>query len=157
VFSRQRYRDILIESFKFSQENKGLKVYAFVIMSNHVHCILSADGDNLSDIIGAFKSFTAKKIINSIVNEPGESRKEWMIGQMKYVAKARKAGSEHQFWAEGNHPVPLYNNEFFIQKLNYIHQNPVRAGIVKLPEHYVYSSASVYCGESCLLDICLFG
>ena len=65
VFSRQRYRDILIESFKFSQENKGLKIYAFVIMSNHVHCILSADGDNLSDIIGAFKSFTAKKIINS--------------------------------------------------------------------------------------------
>lgn len=90
VFSRQRYRDILIASFKFSQENKGLKVYAFVIMSNHVHCILAADGDNLSDIIGGFKSFTAKKIINSIANEPGESRKEWMIGQMKYVAKARK-------------------------------------------------------------------
>ena len=73
VFSRQRYRDLLIESFKFCQANKGLLIYAYVIMTNHVHMVVSAEeGFQLSNILRDMKKFTARQILNSIQNESGE-------------------------------------------------------------------------------------
>ena len=79
VFTRKQYRDILIESLKYCQDKKGLVIYAWCIMSNHVHLIISTKEDNISDILGDFKKFTIKKIIAAIQNNPGESRKEWML------------------------------------------------------------------------------
>ena len=52
-----------------------------------------------------------------------------------------------------NHPVELYSNKFIWQKLNYIHNNPVRSGLVKFPEEYRYSSAANYAGQEALLDV----
>jgi REP element-mobilizing transposase RayT len=155
VFSRQRYRDIILESLRFCQEKKGLTLYAYVIMTNHIHIIAQVDHPRgLSFTLGDFKQFTAKKIIQSIREEP-ESRQDWLEIVMKYHANYNNNNREFQFWQQHNHPEYLYSPDFIWQKLNYIHQNPVRAGWVAEPQHYLYSSASNYTTGKGLLDVTL--
>jgi putative transposase len=154
VFSRQRYRDILIESFKYSQKEKGLLIYAYVIMTNHVHMIVSADeGKRLSDILRDMKKFTAKEILHSIENEAGESRKDWLLHLFKYYGKYNKNVKTYQFWEHDNHAVEVWSDKVIGTKINYIHDNPVRAGIVRKQEDYIYSSASNYILEEGILDV----
>src|SRR5690349_16030968 len=85
VFTRQKYRDILIENLKYCQENKGLEIYAYVIMSNHVHLLVKSEKEELSNLLRDFKSYTSKKIIEEI-NNCNESRKEWMLQIFKNAA-----------------------------------------------------------------------
>ena len=153
VFTRKRYKDMLIDSLNYCQKEKGLQVYAYVIMSNHIHCVLSSSKNNLSDIIRDFKTHTSKKILKSIKEEEGESRKDWMLEQFKNKGLNNKRNKEYQFWKQDNHPIELYTNYFIDQKINYIHNNPVEAGIVEKPEEYIYSSAKNYSGEKGLLVI----
>ena len=97
----------------------------------------------LSLVLADFKSYTAKKILE-IVYSSKESRKDWMIHVFKFYAKLRKGHQEHMVWEPGSHPIHLWSKKVILQKLNYIHRNPVAAGMVELPEHYLYSSASNY-------------
>ena len=136
VFTRNIYTDILIESINYCRKTKGLKVYAWVIMSNHCHFILSSDKTPLSNIIRDFKKFTAKAIVKAIESNPVESRKHWLLWLLK------KDG-HIWFWEEGYHGEEIYTEAFLKTKINYIHQNPVRAGIVEKEEEYINSS----CGE----------
>ena len=144
IFTRQKYADILIENLKYCQLKEGLKIYAYVIMSNHIHIIAKRENSslNLTELLGRFKSFTAKKIINELEEDNHESRKEWLLYLFKFYAKNNKQCSKHHFWHYTNHPVELYTNEVIDQKINYIHQNPVRAGIVTDEAYYFYSSAN---------------
>lgn len=152
VFSRKIYRDILIENLRYCQDNKGLEIFAFVIMSNHVHLVVRSRNNNLSGTIRDFKSFTSKEILNAI-NEENESRKEWMLTLFSMAAARHKRNSEFQFWTHENHAVELLSNKFIDQKIDYIHQNPVRAGIVEHPEEYIYSSAGFYAGRGGLIEL----
>ncbi|HKK64010.1 MAG TPA: transposase [Bacteroidales bacterium] len=79
VFSRPVYKDILVESINYCVKEKGLVVYAWVIMTNHVHMIISSEGEKLEDILRDLKKFTAKTIIQEIKDNPKESRKDWML------------------------------------------------------------------------------
>ena len=152
LFTRQRYRDVFLDSLRYCQKQKNLEVHAYVVMSNHIHCILSSHDFNLSKTIGELKSFTSKSIIESIKEGP-ESRREWILGQFRYFAKKHKRNSEYQMWTHDNYPVELESNKFMDQKLNYIHENPVRAGIVLKPEDYLYSSARNYADLKGLIDV----
>ena len=144
VFTNQRYRDIVIESLKHCQKTKGLELYGFVIMSNHIHLIAMAkEGSRLSDILRDFKKHTSKAIIKSI-QEDIESRREWMLNILKFAGKQNANNKTFQLWRNDNHPIELHDHQIAMQKLNYIHQNPVEAGIVMNPEEYIYSSAKNY-------------
>ena len=154
VFTRKFYRDMLLDSFRYCQKKKTLVIYAWCIMSNHVHLIASAGNGNLSGILRDMKSFTSKKIMDAICTE-AESRREWMMKIFRYYGKYNPNNEEFQFWQQDNHPIELITNKFIGQKLNYIHYNPVEAGIVEEPEHYLYSSARDYTGIKGLLDIVL--
>jgi len=140
VFTRQQYVDILLDNLACCQENKGLELYVWVVMSNHSHLILSARDGNLSDIIRDFKKFTAKAIYKAIEQNPNESRKEWLLKVLNYQGRI-------WFWEEGYHGEEIYSLEFFDSKLNYIHQNPVRADIVKKEEKYLNSRAGAIDGN----------
>ena len=145
VFTRQRYRDIIIESLQHCMDNKGLSLYAYVIMSNHLHMIARAkEGYELSNIIRDFKRHTSKRILNSIQSE-SESRRRWMLNLFAINE------TTNEFWQKDNHPFVLYSNEMIKQKLNYIHQNPVRAGLVREEYEYKYSSASNFASMDVLL------
>ncbi len=154
VFTRKEYKDILVESLKYCIENKGLIIYGFVIMSNHLHLMASATEPNqMSDILRDFKKFTARNIINEIRNSGKESRKEWMERLLKHYAKLSTGKKEFSLWQSDNHPKVLFSPDFIRQKLNYIHMNPVEEGIVGFPEHYLHSSASNYLSGKGLLEI----
>jgi putative transposase len=142
VFSRKEYKDILVENIKYCQQKLGLEVFAYVIMTNHLHLIARRQDGNLTELLGRFKSFAAKKILEAIKSNPQESRKDWLLYLFSHYAKANKQYSDYHFWNYTNHPTSLQSSTVIDQKLDYIHQNPVRAGFVSEPMHYVYSSAS---------------
>jgi putative transposase len=139
VFTRKIYIDILLDSLRYCQQHKGLKVYAWVVMTNHIHMIISSDKEALSDIIRDFKKFTSSKIVEAIKDNPKESRKGWLLWLLK---------KEEQiiFWQEGYHGEEIVSQSFFDSKINYIHRNPVKAGIVEKEEEYMYSSCGDYYG-----------
>ncbi len=148
VFTRMRYRQIVVDSLNYCIKEKGLIVWGWCLMSNHMHAILQAkEGRSLSNIIRDFKKFTSKAIVASI-NEGPESRREWMLRRFEWAANSDKRITNYKFWQESNHAIYLDSNfpEMFSQKLNYIHTNPVRAGIVADATHYLYSSANDYAG-----------
>lgn len=156
ALSRPIYKDILIESFKYCQANKGLILYAYVIMNNHIHIICSAaDGHKLSDILRDLKKYTSKKMIAAIENNPQESRRRWMLWIFRSNGASNSNNEVYQFWQQDNHSVCLDNGEKTFQRLNYLHNNPVAEGIVEYPEHYVYSSAKDYGEGKGLLDLVL--
>lgn len=146
VFSRQCHRDTIIDSLRFCRKEKKLLIGAYVIMTNHIHLVVqAADGSEftLSEILRDFKKFTANTILKAI-NSKKESRQEWMFHMFKYYAKYNTNNRDMQFWQQYNHPVELWSNNVTWQKINYIHNNPVKARIVDNPSDYVYSSARNY-------------
>ncbi len=155
VFTRKLYRDILVDSFRYCRMNKGLKLYSWVIMSNHVHMIVSAsDGFKLSGILRDMKKHTSKKIIKSILEE-NESRKEWLVAVMQLAANRNSKEQKYQLWRNDNHPIELERSFIGMidQKMNYIHDNPVEADIVEKAEDYLYSSARNYSGLNGMIEI----
>jgi len=153
IFSRKDYKLILTDSLNYCIREKGLIVFCWVVMSNHIHLIIKAkEGYELSPIIRDFKKFTAKKIIKEF-NIVGESRRKWILSKLEFAGKRLKRISKYKFWKDDNHAILLYNNRIIEQKLNYIHNNPVKAMLVESPEHYIFSSAKDYCGDKGLVDV----
>ena len=156
VFTRKEYKDILIESLRYCQKSKGLELYAFCIMPNHVHLIARAEeGKNLSEILRDLKKFTSTQIIQAISGNLQESRCEWMLWLFRAAGQNNPKNTNNQFWQHENHPIELTDNFLVEQRLNYLHQNPVRAGLCFAPEEYVYSSASQYAGGETVLPVML--
>jgi REP element-mobilizing transposase RayT len=155
VFTRREYKDIVVDSLKHCIEHKGLELYAWVIMSNHVHLIIGTHGKPMQDILRDVKKHTSKKITKAIAENMQESRREWLLNFFEREGKSNPNNEHYQFWQQGNHPIELYTNKVLDQKLDYIHINPVTAGWVDEPEHYLYSSARVYAGGKGLIDIIL--
>ncbi len=152
VFTRKEYSDILLDSIRFCQQNKGLILNAWCLMTNHIHLVARATNLDLSDILCDLKKFTSKQIIQAIINNKLESRRDWMLRIFKEQGANNSRNKEFQFWRQDNRPMELYSSAFTFQKINYIHQNPVRAGIADKAEEYVYSSGRDYhFGKRCEL------
>jgi len=152
IFTRQIYRDILIDSLRFCQQHKCLEIYAFVVMSNHIHLLIRSEIGKLSNTIKEIKSFTAKKILEA-VNTESEIRRDWILNLFGFSAKQHKRNEKYQVWTHENHAAIVYSNQFMDSKIRYIHENPVRAGIVEKEEDYLYSSARNYAGLDGVLDV----
>ena len=156
LFTRKECRDIIIGSLDFCQRNKGLTITSYCIMGSHMHIIAIADesSDGLSAIIRDFKKFTAKLLLDWVFKGGKESRKEWLKLVFAYHAKYNRRNSNYQVWQQNNHPKECVHPKFTWQKINYIHNNPVEAGIVDKPEDYRYSSARNYAGgKDFLLEV----
>lgn len=151
VFTLLPYFELVVESLRYCQKNKQLRLFAYVIMLNHIHLIAAGDHNHLlSEILRDFKRFTASEIISLLHRE----------GRQELLEIFAKAGSldgrgrDHKVWIEGNHPVLIESAEFFRQKLNYLHENPVRKGLVERPEHWAFSSARNYLlSDSSVLEV----
>ncbi len=153
VFTRNSYKDILLESLTFCQEQKGMEIVAWCIMTSHIHLVFrSVKGRKPELLLGDFKRFTSRALVKAIKDNQRESRKEFLLEQFKKAAVTSSNVRHHQFWRHDNRPIELWSNRVIEQKVNYIHQNPVEAGLVYKPEDYVYSSAMDYAGEQGLLD-----
>ena len=144
VFTRKDYHDIIVNSLKYCQAHKGLVIYGWCIMSNHLHLAIAAKNNDLSDVLRDFKKYTAKQLLQAIASHPQESRKEWMLSIFQQHGTQNSRNNHYQFWRQDNHPKELYTERFSHQKLDYLHNNPVEAGLVDKAEEYLYSSARDY-------------
>ena len=152
VFTRNEYKEIVLETLTYCIKNKGMKIYAWCIMTNHVHLVFSVTAPNKPELVlGDFKRFTSKKIIEAINSNPKESRREWLMEQFRTAGEAGSNTTKHQFWQHDNKPIELWSEAVIKQKIDYIHNNPVEAGYVFYAREYLYSSAIDYAGEQGLL------
>lgn len=154
IFTRLAHRQIVVDSLNFCVRNKGLVVNAWVIMSNHVHLLARAEeGKRMGDLVRDLKTHTSKAVRKSIMMEP-ESRREWLLDKMAFTARKTQRAEHYKLWQDGSHAMDIVSDKFIHQKVEYIHNNPVRNGLVALPEHYVFSSARDYfTDEKGLVDI----
>ena len=155
VFTRENHKMAIVDSLTFCQKHKGLDVFAWCLMPSHLHMIIASKNDeNLSNILRDFKKFTSKEIIRLIQEEP-ESRREWLLDKFEYAGKYNPKITNYKFWLDSNRPTILYSPKFTWQKINYIHNNPVKERIVAEPHEYLFSSARNYAGLDGLLDVAL--
>ena len=152
LFSLKLYRDIFIKNMQYCRKEKNLKVRAYVIMTNHVHVIWQSSSGKLSDTLRDFKSYCTKQFIEVMSNEK-ESRSEWLLYMFHFYSNKTNKNKDFKIWADGNHPEEIFTESFMKTKLDYIHENPVRAGIVENPEEYLYSSASNYIRNKGIFEI----
>lgn len=131
-----KYKDIVISSIKFLVKNKRIRIFSFVIMENHLHLIWQILPGHAPEAVQRdFLKYTAQRIKKDLQrNHPD------VLNRFKVNAKDR----EYQFWERNALSVELKNHKIFLQKVRYVHENPIRAGICKLPEEYKYSSALFY-------------
>ena len=116
-----------------------------------MHLLAQSQTGDLSGIIRDFKHYTSGKILEELEG-PVESRKDWLKMIFEFHAKFKNK-QDFQIWTHENHGEQIYSQKFIEQKLDYIHNNPVRAGIVLNPEDYIYSSASNYADQESLIDV----
>jgi len=155
IFTREDYRQIIVDSLKYCQKEKGLEIYAWCLMTNHLHMIAAGKENGqftLSDILRDFKKFTSKAITQKIGEIP-ESRRKWLLDRFEFAGRYNKKIEFYKFWQDGNEAKEVYSAEFLQQKIEYIHNNPVRAGWVNEALHYKYSSAIDYAGDKGILDV----
>jgi len=156
VFTRPVYKHIVVESLRYCQEHKGLNIYAWVLMTNHLHLIADGAASNtLGDIMRDFKKFTSKGVVKAIQENQQESRKEWLLDRCWFRGANDNKITNFKLWQDGYYAESLHSYDFCRQKLEYIHNNPVRQEIVQRPEEYLYSSARDYCGARGLLNVAL--
>ena len=135
VFATAGCCDVLVKSLLHCREHKKLQIHAWVILDNHFHAILS--GPDLAKTVRDLKRFTGRTLVEQIRSE----RRDWLLERLAVSRAEYKTASEHQVWQEGVHPQALESDEVWEQKLDYIHNNPVKRGWVAGPEHWRYSSA----------------
>ena len=146
-----------MDSLRYCQQYKGLNLYAYCIMTNHVHMIIGRRGTgDLQGIIRDIKKYTSVKIIEAVKDNPQESRKDLLMWMFERTGRYNPNNKIYQFWEQHSHPIELNTNIMLEQRLEYIHNNPVKAGIVLSPEDYLYSSAINYAGlPEKLIDVIL--
>jgi REP element-mobilizing transposase RayT len=153
ALSRKEYKETLLKNLTYCQQNKGMEIIAWCIMSNHMHLVFRTVGTFKPEIVlGHFKSVSSREIVKAITENPKESRRNLLMQQFKKAGNKSSNVTNYQFWRHDNKPIELWSNKVIAQKVNYVHQNPVKAGLVYRAEDYIYSSAVDYAGEKGLLD-----
>jgi REP element-mobilizing transposase RayT len=153
LFTRDEYRNIVLDSLRFCQSNKGLEIYAWCFMTNHIHLIIGTSGEKMENILRDHKRHTSELITKAIETHSSESRREWILEQFSKAAESNSQNTKYQVWQQHNKPIVVYSEEVVYQYLDYIHYNPVKAGFVKQPEHWLYRSAVDYADQKGLLDV----
>ncbi|MDR3403917.1 MAG: transposase [Chthoniobacter sp.] len=140
VFTTDVRCKIVTDALEYCRTHKGPKIHAWVILDNHFHAIIAAP--ELSRVMADFKRHTARQIVEQLRAEECE----WLLHLLQRWCPGYKTESDLQFWQEGFHPQALMNDAMMLQKLEYLHNNPVARGLVAVPEHWRYSSAHEWCG-----------
>ena len=150
VFTRQATVQIILDCWLYQRQHSGLKLYGYVILENHLHFVDQAP--NLTKCVASFKAYTARQIIDHLQSQKAVT----LLQRLHFAKAAHKHDRQFQFWQEGIHAELIFSETIMREKLDYIHQNPVKRGYVGVPEHWRYSSAGHYAGIGGLIDIDLW-
>jgi putative transposase len=147
LFTRQESVDIILQCFRYLQQNDNLKLYAYVILENHIHMVVRSN--DIGKSMESFKKYTANELLKLLQKENVKT----ILDQLRFYKKAHRVDKIYQIWEEGYHPKLMQTDAMMINKINYIHQNPVKRGYVDEATHWRYSSARDYEGMRGLIDI----
>jgi REP element-mobilizing transposase RayT len=147
LFTRSETVEIILDSWQYLRRHDRLQLYGYVVLENHLHFI--AQAERLDDCVKRFKSYTARRIIDHLI----ERRVERLLSRLHFGKQAHKTDREYQLWQEGSHPELILNEAMMREKLDYIHYNPVKRGYVEKPEYWRYSSAANYAGLGGLMPV----
>lgn len=153
VFVRAEYFEILVNELEFFQREKGMILYSWCIMPSHVHLIFRAKESNPSALLRDFKRQTSRKMLNAIEGNDKESKQEWMLWMFERAGKKKSNVIKRQFWQHHNKPIELWSNKVIDQKMDYIHNNPVKSGFVDHSNEWRYSSAKYITKGEGVLDV----
>ncbi len=144
VFVREAYCAVISNSLEYCRSHKAISLFAYCIMPSHVHLLFKSKNESPSEFMRDFKGYTSKRLLNTIFDNPQESRKKWMLTMFKRAGKQNSNVSNFQFWQQNNNPIELWSSKVIKQKITYIHNNPVKAGFVTHAWDWKYSSARNY-------------
>ncbi|MEX0714969.1 MAG: transposase [Planctomycetaceae bacterium] len=147
VFTRPEAAEIIYDSWRYLQRERDFKLFAYVILENHLHLIAAAP--ELADVMQRFKSYTARRIVDLLERRAARV----LLRQLRFHKSPHKTESEYQVWQEGSHPKQIRSDRTMWQKLEYSHNNPVARGYVDDPVHWRYSSARNYARQPGLIDV----
>jgi putative transposase len=147
VFTRPEAVEIVLDSWTFLQSNGRMCIYAYVILENHLHFIASSD--HLAKEVGDFKSYTARKLLDLLEHANAQT----LLKQLAFRKPAHKTDRVFQLWQEGSKPKQISSEEMMQQKIEYIHDNPVKRGYIDDPVHWRYSSARNYAGQDGVIEV----
>ena len=147
VFTNPIYAEEIFSALRYLQKHRDLKIFAYVLMEHHLHLVASADG--LSKVLQSFTSYSARQIIDHMI----EQNNQFWLNQLHYFKKRWKTDQIYQLWQEGSHPQQIQDENMMLNKIEYIHNNPVERGYIEKPEHWLYSSARNYAGLEAKLEI----
>ena len=147
IFTRKESVQIILDCLNFLKDNNNLKLYAYVILENHLHLVVQSD--DLNKTMESFKKFTAKKILEMLKRENVTN----ILEQLAFYKKAHHKEKNFQVYEEGYQPKLIQSNEMMISKIKYIHENPIKRGYVDDAIHWRYSSARDYQGINGLISV----
>jgi putative transposase len=142
VFTRKEYVQEFMNSLQYWQEKNKLHLFAYVILSNHVHLILGETGEDIGDMIARFKFHTATQLIRKINNNRDDNRGSWLMHMLSYFGKYEKDNANFQFWQHEEEVTELRGQDQLMKKIAFLYSRPVVSGLVSDPRHYIYSSAN---------------
>lgn len=157
IFTREIYFQILIENIDFCRKNKGMELFCYCIMPNHVHIIFRSLNDDPAGLIRDFKGYTSRKLIKEVKENPRESRKEYLLKMFEEAGSTKSNVEKYQLWQHDNMPIELFSNKVIKQKFDYIQNNPVEEGLVFNTIDWKYSSARNYYGDNSVVEIDILG
>jgi REP element-mobilizing transposase RayT len=140
VFIDEKAISILIDSFKFCIERKNLRVNAFVIMPTHLHAVVfdaDINANQLNTTLTDLRKITGRRLSDYVDQHYSE--------RIALVLRGNgRTDRERQFWQPGWHAEGIFSYPFWQQKVDYIHWNPCRKGLVRSPQDWRYSSAAFW-------------
>ena len=147
LFTRQESVDIVLQCLRYLQQNDDFKLYAYVVLENHIHMVVQSN--DIGKSMESFKKYTANELLKLLQKENVKT----ILDQLRFYKKAHRVDKIYQIWEEGYHPKLMQTDAMIINKINYIHQNPVKRGYVDEATHWRYSSARDYEGMRGLIDV----
>ena len=150
IFKRKEYFDIILSSLEYCQKSKGLLIWAYTIIINHLHLVFKIkSGFNAHETIGDFKKFTANQILKQLKKD----NEFEILKKLRYTTIQNKK-QKHKIWKSSCYPRAIISEKFLTQKIDYTDFNAVRHGIINDIEKYPHTSYhNHYCNHFVLLKI----
>jgi len=137
VFQSNRMREVLCHAINDARNSGAFLLFAYVVMLDHVH-LLAGRPAATSDLLRVLKGLTARRIIDYLkVNSYASS-----LAKLQH--QERERGYKYSLWQTEKNVLPVFSEGMFMEKLNYIHSNPVRAGLVEHASEYRWSSVRIW-------------
>jgi len=143
VFQTERMKQVLCHAINEARSSADILLFAYVIMVDYLH-LLTNRPSTTSNLLRVIKGLTARRVIDYLkVNNHSRS-----LAKLKH--QSRERNYTHSLWQTEKNVLPIFSEGMFMEKVNYIHQNPVRAGLVQRATDYRWTSARIW--QSCPLE-----